>query len=588
MTYAMFFSSHRLLVVLERMAALAFLLALYKPKLATRFFNSVEASFHSLAKQPWRPIFAAVLFPMLVRLVMLPWYPPPNPQVHDEFSYLLQGDTFAHGRLANPVPPYWEHFETEYVLFNPTYASQYQPGQGLVLAAGQLLFFNPWWGVWLSVGIMCGSIFWALRFVIPPAWALFGSFMAAMQFGIFGIWMNSYFGGAVAATAGALVLGSVMRMREPGKARSSAALCGLGIILLFATRPLEAILWSGVAVVFMVAAVRRTRRAATPVNYSQLCIPFAVVIVVGVGALAYYNWRVTGSPANPPYLQYRQVYGTPQPYWWQPPVIVNNFNYPEIRDNYLNQLRLYEARYSPTAILLAEGERLRNFWRFFIGPFLTPALLFLAWIFRDRRIRPWLFASVPFVLDKATYHAWFPSQNAPATVLIVLVVVQCWRHLRVWQRRRQWGVAVTRLTMASFAIAIFLGGLGRAVEPLLPDQLRHLPPIWESLYPIRRLRDDVTEILTRVPGKHLVFVKYAPGHCFCEEWVFNSADIASQRIIYARPYSPSSDAALIETFKDHDAWVVEPDERPYRLSRLNDSEQVARLSRPADDSYSSR
>lgn len=531
---------------------------------------------------------AAVLLPMLVRVLMLPWFPPPNPQVHDEFSYLLQGDTFAHGRLANPVPPYWEHFETEYVIFSPTYASQYQPAQGLVLAAGQLLFFHPWWGVWLSVGIMCGALFWALRYIIPPSWALFGAFIAAMQFGIFGIWMNSYFGGAVAATAGALVLGSLMRMRKAGKTRSSAMLCALGIILLFATRPLEAILWSGVAVVFMVAAVRKTRPAAAPVRCSQICIPFAIVFIVGAAALAYYNWRVTGSPSNPPYLQYRQVYGTPQPYWWQSPVIINNFNYPEIRDNYLNQLRLYEARYSPSAILFAEGERLRNFWRFFIGPFLTPALLFLWWIVRDRRIRPWLLVSIPFIVDKATYHAWFPSQNAPATVLIILVVVQCWRHLRVWQRQRQWGVAVTRLLMASFAIAIFLGGLGRAIEPVLPDRLRHLPPIWESLYPIQRLRDDVNELLAGIPGKHLVFVKYSPGHCFCEEWVFNSADIASQRIIYARPYSPSSDEALIQTFKDHDAWVVEPDEHPYRLSRLDDSEQIADLTRPADDTYSSR
>jgi hypothetical protein len=140
-------------------------------------------------------------------------------------------------------------------------------------------------------------------------------------------------------------------------------------------------------------------------------------------------------------------------------------------------------------------------------------------------------------------------------------------------------VAISRFLMTSFALAIVLGALGRAVEPIIPDRLRHLPPIWESLYPARRLRDDVTDRLARVPGKHLVFVKYSPGHCFCEEWVFNGADLASQRIIYVRPYSPASDEALIRVFGDRDAWVVEPDERPYKLSRLDDS-QIAGLTSP--------
>src|SRR5206468_11950907 len=107
----------------------------------------------------------------------------------------------------------------------------------IVLAIGQIVFRNAWWGVWLSVGLMCGTLFWALRFILPSVWALFGAVIAAMQFGIFGIWMNSYFGGAVAATAGALVLGSLTRMKDPAKLRSSAMLCALGVILLFATRP---------------------------------------------------------------------------------------------------------------------------------------------------------------------------------------------------------------------------------------------------------------------------------------------------------------------------------------------------------------
>jgi hypothetical protein len=302
--------------------------------------------------------------------------------------------------------------------------------------------------------------------------------------------------------------------------------------------------------------------------FSRLAVPFAAVFLCGATALAWYNWRVTGNPVVPPYLAYRNIYGTPQPYWWQQPLTIARFDYPEIRDNYLNQYRLYEDRHSLATIMSSERDRLRNFWRFFVGPFLTPALVFLVFLYRDRRIRPWLLMSIPFIAEKVAYHTWFPQHSAPVTLLIVLVLVQCWRHLRVWRRRQGTGLALSRTIMAAFCAAIFLGAVGRAAEPILPHVFRHLPPIWESLYPPRRLRDDVTAILNKMPGQHLLFVKYSPGHCFCEEWVSNGAELEGQKIVYARPRDPASDEALIQAFPNFDVWEIEPDFHPYRLWRV--------------------
>lgn len=576
MTYAMFFSSHRLVKALEILAALAIVWAFMRPRWGSAAFAWVERQFRALAAHRVRAIFVAGAIPMAVRLIMLAWYPAPQPIVHDEFSYLLQSDTFAHGRLANETPPYWQHFETEYTLLRPTYASQYEPAQGLILAFGQVVFGHPWWGVWLSVGIMCAAFCWALSTVLPMTWALFGALLAALQFGIFGIWMNSYFGGAVSATAGALIFGSLANLRNTGRWRRMAVLCAAGLAILFATRPFEGLIWSCVVLIYGYMILRNQRASRTAL-WRELLLPFAAVCCLGGLGLAYYNWRVTGNAAVPPYLQYRAIYGTPQPFWWQGPITIPHFTYPELRDNYLNQRHLYEMRNSIGEMLMAERERLRNFWRFFIGPFLTPALLFGALLFRDRKIRPWLFISLAFIADKATYHAWFPAQNGPATILILLIVVQCWRHLRAWQRRHQWGIAMSRTLMAGLCLTVVIGGLGRAAEPMLGPSFRHIVPIWESLYPPQRLRDEVSAKLEKIPGKHLVFVKYGAGHCFCEEWVFNLADPKEQRIVYIRPDKPSTDVGIARAFNDFDVWLMEPDLHPYRLSRLTTWEEIAAI-----------
>jgi hypothetical protein len=232
----------------------------------------------------------------------------PDPSVHDEFSYLLAADTYAHGRLTNPTPPLWAHFEALHILLRPTYMSKYPPAQGLVLAAGQIAFGHPIAGVWLGAALACGALTWMLAGWMPGRWALAGGLLTVVH-PLTLAWSQTYWGGLVPVLGGALVLGAFGRLVRRPQARHAAVL-GIGLGILANSRPYEGLALAAPLGLALTAWLLARRGPSAAVALTRVVLPLGMVLLAVAGGTLYYNYRVTGDPLALPYAVHQQAYAT--------------------------------------------------------------------------------------------------------------------------------------------------------------------------------------------------------------------------------------------------------------------------------------
>jgi hypothetical protein len=519
-----------------------------------------HGGFSRFAQRKGLAAFAVGLGTLVIRCALIPVWGIPQPAWHDEFSYLLAADTFAHGRLTNPPHPMWMHLEGFHIIQQPTYMSMYPPGQGLILAAGQVLG-QPWIGQLLATALMCSCLCWMLQGWLPAPWALAGACLAVLRLALLNYWINSYLATSLPALGGILVLGAFPRIKRHARARD-ALLMGLGLAILANTRPFEGFVFClpiGAAMLAWLITRKKIAQQKIPTTtvLRRVVLPLVLIFAATGGAMGYYFWRVTGDPFVMPYQVNRQTYAVAPYFIWQKLRPEPVYRHAEMRRFYTEaEMRNYRQGATLQGFVQRLLKRVSMLWGFYVGAVFTLPLLAFPSLFRDRKMRLPLIVAGTVAAGNMTETYTFVQYLAPAVGLFYLLLMQSLRHLRQWRwRGRPVGQALTSAVVAvCVAVALFRVTAIAVGAPIKADR-----PSGDQT------RIAIARELCEMPGKQLVIVHYSSSHNVHDDWINNRADIDRSKVVWARDMGENQNRELLLYFKNRRAWSVNADDPAARL-----------------------
>jgi hypothetical protein len=497
-------------------------------------------------RKPFLVAITLVAVWTLWRLVFLWRAGFPQPRVHDEFSYLLGADTFIHGRLANPPHPLAAFFESPHELMRPVYASKYPPGQAMFLALGQVILGAPFYGVLIGDALMLFTFCLMLFAWVPPRAAIIVTVFFALILSPVMDWTDSYWGGAVAASGAALVLLAVGQFRRR-QTPLSGAVFAAGLLLLFWTRPYEGGVFALAVLAVFARTIWRNRRIA-------MFSVAAVVLAAGGAWSCYYNESITGHPFLLPYVLHQRQYDVVPVFWFLPLGPQPEYDHPRLAAQYGtngSEASVYRWNMLPWWQRPVIGA-MRVLWT--LDPLLGLALLLvilvpIAW--RDPLFVK-MFIVALMVLAALTLETFQGEHySAPGWAAVALMIA-------IWTERALHAENLKSPPRVVLGL-LLLVWLGQSAFRLARVQYRVMKDGYTVCYPDDwpSQRAALIRRLSALGRPQLVIVRYpTPDWNVFEEWVYNSADIDHQRVVFAHDLGPEKDKSLLQYYHDREPLLL--------------------------------
>jgi hypothetical protein len=327
---------------------------------------------------------------------------------------------------------------------------------------------------------------------------------------------------------------------------SSSLLAALGAIVLANSRPYEGLILTVAAVAALGLWRRIEKRSLKSLFARRVVMPAAIVLLVGTGCIAYYNYRVTGKPWLMPGVVNGRTYSGASQFWLVPEGPSPTYRHDVIRRWAEWYAGLYrQTRANPLRVV---NEFLGILSSSYSRGLLLSVLAALV-LAPTRKVRMAFIVAGIVAVGLLMEITLEPHYYAPAACLIAFLGTTGIRSLiRVARSLRADGIA----------LMLFIGYLAFQFEREIHTLIRRPVPDF-----VVQRREVIHDLMTH-GSSHLVIVRYSADHNFHREWVQNLANIDDANVIWAHDMGENN-RELLDYYQNRKVWLLEADSRPPTL-----------------------